>query len=235
MLAFYVLQVGIGRFFGRFGTGLAAWQGGDAVEVSSYGHQAFGCQYFGAFNQRGLLGALLRQNKTTPRLRALPHHGQCTAHWAQQAGQSQFASQLVFGQFFGRNGDLAGGGEDAHGNRQIETAGFFGQIRRGEIDGDFFGGEVEAALDDGGAHAVAAFFHFGVGQADDIEGGQAVGQVGFHFHQGRGHAAERPAVYHRQTHAALPIAVRKGWAGRPGRRLPAWPGVLLRQPVFRGF
>ena len=75
VLAFYVLQVGIWRFFGRFGTGLAAGQGGDTVEVGGHGHQAFGCQYFGTLNQRGLLGAFLRQNKTTPCLRALPHHG----------------------------------------------------------------------------------------------------------------------------------------------------------------
>ena len=65
----------------------------------------------------------------------------------------------------------------------------------------FFGGKLEAALDKGGAHAVAAFLHFGVGQADDVELRQAVGQMGFHFH-GRGvHTFEGAAVDDGKCHA----------------------------------
>lgn len=63
-----------------------------------------------------------------------------------------------------------------------------GRSAGGEVDGDFLGGKVETALHDGGAHAVAAFFDFGIGQADNVERRQAVGQVGFHFDRGRVHA-----------------------------------------------
>ena len=80
-------------------------------------------------------------------------------------------------------------GKNAQGDRQIETAGFFWEVGRCEVDSNFLGGKVEAALDDGGTHTVAAFFNFSIGQTDDIEMWQAVGKVGFHFDQRRIHAA----------------------------------------------
>ena len=56
-----------------------------------------------------------------------------------------------------------------------------------------FRGELEAAVLDGGAHAVLGFLDLGVGQSDDGEAGQAVGQVHFdvdflRVHAGKGSA-----------------------------------------------
>ena len=86
-------------------------------------------------------------------------------------------------------GNLPAGRQNPDGNRQIEPPGLFRQIGRRQIDRDFLHGEFKAALQNGGAHTVAAFFHFGIGQADQVALRQPVGQVHFHLHQRGVHAA----------------------------------------------
>jgi hypothetical protein len=51
--------------------------------------------------------------------------------------------------------------------------------------------ELEAGIDDGGAHAVARFLDFGIGQADQREAGQAAGEM--HFDDDRRRVAGHPA------------------------------------------
>ncbi|MNT68640.1 hypothetical protein D3C72_2068900 [compost metagenome] len=99
---------------------------------------------------------------------------------------------------FGRN--LAAGGQDAQRDGQVEAAGLLGQVGRCQVDGDAAVGEFVAAVEDGGAHALAAFAHAGVGQADDGEDRQAVGQVRFHAHRRRGDAGQRAAAQDGKTH-----------------------------------
>ena len=153
-----------------------------------------------AAHHGSLFCVFLRQDKRTSGLHALPRHRQRATHGAQHTGKRQLAGKLVLRELFGC--DLSGCGEDAQRNRQVETSRFFGQVGGGEVDGDFFGGKVETALDDGGAHAVAAFFDFGIGQSDDIEMRQAVGKVGFHFNQRRIHAAQGAAVNQGKRHVS---------------------------------
>ena len=61
------------------------------------------------------------------------------------------------------------GAEDADGDGQVEAGAFFLEIGGREVDGDEGGRDVEAGVLDGGADAVAAFAHGGVGQADGVE------------------------------------------------------------------
>ena len=61
------------------------------------------------------------------------------------------------------------GPEDTDGDGEIEAGALFFQVGRREVDGDAGGGDVEAAVADGGENAVAAFPDRGVGQADGRE------------------------------------------------------------------
>ena len=77
-----------------------------------------------------------------------------------------------------RGSDLAAGGQNAQRNRQIETARILGQIGRRQIDRDaLVARKLQPAVLDGAAHALACFFHLGVGQPHQCEAGQAIGQM----------------------------------------------------------
>ena len=59
--------------------------------------------------------------------------------------------------------------ENSEGDGQIEAGAFFLEVGGGEVDGDVGGRNEIAGVLDGGAHAIAAFAHGGVGQADGVE------------------------------------------------------------------
>ena len=61
------------------------------------------------------------------------------------------------------------GAEDADGHGQVEAGALFLDVGGREVDGDVRRRHVEAGVLDGGAHAVAAFAHGGVGQADGVK------------------------------------------------------------------
>ncbi len=61
------------------------------------------------------------------------------------------------------------GAEDSEGDGKIEAGAFFFQVGGREVDGDEGGRNEVAGVLDGGAHAVAAFAHRRVGQADGVE------------------------------------------------------------------
>ena len=115
-------------------------------------------------------------------------HGERTAHRAQGTRERQLAGIFKVGQT--RHGNLFRGGQDAQRDGQIQTPGLLGQVGRCQIDGDAPAGELEARVEDGGAHAVLAFLDLGVGQANDVEGRQAVSQMDFHRDFGRLHAGQ---------------------------------------------
>jgi hypothetical protein len=105
----------------------------------------------------------------------LPGQRQRAAYRPQFAGEGQFPGELVAVQLVG--GDLAGGGEDAQGDREVEAAAFLWQVGRRQVDCDTPLGKLELPGLQCGAHAVPGFADFCVGQADQCEGGQAVGQM----------------------------------------------------------
>ena len=94
--------------------------------------------------------------------------------------------KFVLGDIVG--GQLVGSDEDAESDGEVVSGAVFRQFRRGEVDGDVFGGEFEAAVDDGGADAVFAFFDGFFRQADQGHGRQAARKVDFDAHQRRVHA-----------------------------------------------
>ena len=61
------------------------------------------------------------------------------------------------------------GAQDADGDGQIEARAFFLEVGGREVDGDVRGRNEVAGVLDGGAHAVAALAHGGIGQADGVE------------------------------------------------------------------
>ena len=88
---------------------------------------------------------------------------------------------------------LPAGGENADGDRQIETAGILGQVGRRQVHGDALViRKLQPGVVDGAAYALARFLHFGIGQTHQRETGQAVGQVHFNG-DGRGGQAEQGA------------------------------------------
>ncbi len=59
--------------------------------------------------------------------------------------------------------------QDADGHGQVEAGALFLDVGGGEVDGDVRRRHVEPGVLDGGADAVAALAHGGVGQADGME------------------------------------------------------------------
>ncbi len=115
------------------------------------------------------------------------------AHRPKLAGQRQLAGEFVAGQ--PRRLDLAAGGQDAQRDRQVEAARFLRQVGRRQVDRDaLVVRKGEAALRERGAHPLARFLHFGLGQPHQREAGQAVGQVHFDGDRLRLQRIERTAV-----------------------------------------
>ncbi len=107
--------------------------------------------------------------------------GQDCRHRAQRPGKGQLADPFHVLQF--HPPQLAAGEQNAHRDRQIETAAVLGQVRRRQIDGDALLGKAEAAVDQRRAHPVLALADRGVGQADHGEAGQPRAQMDFNAHR----------------------------------------------------
>lgn len=151
--------------------------------------------------QRRFAGARHRQDEGLAVAGCLQRHGQRAAHRAQLAGEREFAGKFMAGQAGRRN--LPAGGEDAEGDRQVEAPGFLGQVGRGQVYGDAAGGVLEAGIDDRGTDAVACLANFGVGQADQGQSGQPVGQVHLDGDRRRVEAVESPAEGDGQRHELI--------------------------------
>lgn len=79
---------------------------------------------------------------------------------------------------------LEAAGKDDHAKRDGQVIGrtFLADGGRRKIDNDSMTGKMQTGILDRSLHALAAFLHGGIGQADDDDGGQAVGIIHFDFH-----------------------------------------------------
>src|SRR6185437_12735983 len=93
--------------------------------------------------------------------------GQHALHGADAAVQAKLADQDEVAEV--ADGERVVGAEDAGGDGEIEAGALFLEVGGCEVDGDARGRNVEAAVLDGGADAVAAFADGSVGQTDDTE------------------------------------------------------------------
>ena len=78
----------------------------------------------------------------------------------------------------GRGVDGSCRGERGDRDAEVEARPVLRHGRRREVDGDLAGGQVASGVGGRSAHPVFRLAERGVGQADDGEGGQTVGQVG---------------------------------------------------------
>ena len=105
-------------------------------------------------------------------------HGQDAVGVAQAAVEGKLAEEKGG---FGRQVDLAGAEQDADGDGEVVgRAGFF-QVGGGQVDGDAAHREFAAAVAEGGAHPFPGFLDRRIGQADNVESGQAGSYVHFHL------------------------------------------------------
>ena len=72
---------------------------------------------------------------------------------------------------------LPRGEQYRHSDGEIEASAIFRQIGGGEVDGDASGGELEARVDERRTHPFFALLHFGAGEPDQREAGQAGAEV----------------------------------------------------------
>ncbi|SAL83148.1 hypothetical protein AWB68_06798 [Caballeronia choica] len=92
-------------------------------------------------------------------------HREGAAHRAERARQRQFAREFAPRKRL--DGNLPARREDAKRDGQVEAAGLFREIGGSEVDGDAANRKFEAAVLKRGAHALAAFADFEVGQPDN--------------------------------------------------------------------
>ena len=127
------------------------------------------------FGQGCLRGAVRGDvQPLNPRCPGGQGHGEHPHHRPQGAGKGQLphkgAVRVLPHQLSPRR-------QDAHQNGQvIQGAGFF-PVGRGQVHGDTTHRELIAAVFDGGAHPLPGLLHRRVGQAHNVEVGQAPGQV----------------------------------------------------------
>ena len=131
--------------------------------------------------QGGFVAVARRHHQSMPGAGRRQGAGQDRRHRAQRPGQGQLTDPFHVLQF--HPPQLAAGEQDAHRDRQIETAAVLGQVRRRQIDGDALLGKAEAAVDQRRAHPVLALADRGVGQADHGEAGQPRAQMDFNAHR----------------------------------------------------
>ena len=130
-----------------------------------------------------------------PRWAALQgeRHRQCAVHRPQLAAERELAGELEGRQAAGI--DMPGRGEDAERDRQIEAARLLRQVGGREADRDpLVVRELETARLQRRPHPLARLLHFGVGQADEREARQAVGEVHLDRHRRRIEAAKGATV-----------------------------------------
>ena len=212
-LAFHVGQIGVARL-GRArggGQGCPAFGrrcgvgGAHGQKLRHHVQQVARAVHGEAGHQGGLFGAARRQDQAR-RLVALAQrggHGQRAAHGPQLARQRQLAGKSPASQ--ARTVDLPAGGQDAQRDGQVEPPRILGQIGRRQVDGDaLVVRKREAAVEQGAAHALARLLDRDLGQPDQGETGQAVGQVHLHRDRRRGQTQQRAALHLTQTHAATP-------------------------------
>ena len=82
------------------------------------------------------------------------------------------------------DGEALASGDEGDGEREIEGGALLGEVGRGEIDGDAPQRILVLGIEQRAAHAVLALPDRRLGQADDGEARQSVGEVHLHGHRG---------------------------------------------------
>ena len=227
-LAFDVGQVGVARAVGaRRGLhagktvariGLRGRGGGQ--KLRHHVEQMARAVHRQAGHQRGFFGAAGRQHqlRVDARLLQRRRHGQRAAHRAQLARQRQLAGKFPAGQ--PRTVDLPAGGQDAERNRQVEATRVLGQVGRRQVDGDaLVVRKVQPAVLQRAAHALARFLDLDIGQPDQGEAGQAIGQMHLDRDGGRRQPQQGTALHQAQAHGVpVPVLVRERAAMRAPMR-----------------
>ena len=155
-----------------------------------------------AVDQRRLVGAAGRQHQRT-----LPAPLRCSDNAiasAPRTGRSSPASDSSPANSCParRAGiDLSAGGQDAEGDRQVEASRILRQIGRRQADGDaLVVRKLEAAVLQRRADPFARLLDLGIGQSDQREARQAVGQVHLDGDGGRIDAQQGAAVQYGERH-----------------------------------
>src|SRR5436305_8063993 len=91
-----------------------------------------------------------------------------------------------------RQATLLAGVDDGRGHRQVEATPLFGKLRRREVDRYFAAGKLEATVVDRDLHAFAGFLKRAVAEPDDVEPGEAVGDIRLYLNPDTIEAEHRP-------------------------------------------
>ena len=126
---------------------------------------------------------------------------QTTGDGSNRAIQRQFADDDIGTERIARN--RAKRGHEAKRNGKIIMAAFFGQIRRGQIDGDFLGGHRQAGGMKRRLNPLAAFGDGLVSQANDLHAGLARRDHHLHIDRNRLNALKCNRT-HPRNHLAHP-------------------------------
>ncbi len=100
-------------------------------------------------------------------------------------------------------GQLAGCGENAQCDGQVETAAFLGYVGGSHVDRDPLHGEFEVTVEQRTTHPILTLLDGGFGQSDDVQRGQAIGDVHLDRDQRSGNPLSAPRVNDGERHAAL--------------------------------
>ena len=143
-----------------------------------------------AADERSFLGVRRGHDKFGKSLRLCgDEQWQNARHGAQLPSQRQFAEQNSTAAV---GSELARRLEDADGDREVEIRALLFEIGGREIDGDFVGRELSAAVFERGTHPLAALLDGGVGQP-----GQPVVDIRFHLDGYAVQTVERKAHHFR--------------------------------------
>ena len=152
-------------------------QGRAAVQVAEQVAEAADRQDLHAADQRRLARVILRdEGAAHPTLTGERDHREDTVEVAHRAVEAELADDHRIVE--ARAGiELAGGQEDAEGDRQVVGGAALAQVGRGEVDGDVAVGEAGAGIAQGGAHALLRLLDGGVRQPDNEHAGLARADV----------------------------------------------------------
>jgi len=167
--------------------------------------QMAGADHLGIGHQGGLFRAAGRQHQTHRHLLGPQRQagGQGTAHGPQLPRQRQLTGKFMACQT--ARLDLPAGGQQPQCNGQVEAARVLGQIGGRQIDRDaLVVGELQPRVLQGRAHTLARLLDLHIGQTDQGETGQAVGQMHFDGDRGGLQPHKCAALHQGKTHERFP-------------------------------
>ena len=178
LLAAHIGKIGVDGLVGGSRPGRAdrhRLQRLGAGQVRAHGQQRCGGKHDRIAYARRLVGARCGQHKCAAIAAGRERHRQRATNRSQRTGEREFPGELAAREF--ARGNLAGRGEDADGDGQIEAAGVLRQIGGREIHRDLSRRKLELRGLQRGAYAILRFTDLGIRQANEVEGGQAAGEM----------------------------------------------------------